>query len=293
MLIAMFLAKFPSIVPLVTPFNPDLGVDYAALERLVDWQVESGTDALLCFGTTGEGCLLSEKEKEAVLSFVVGKVSGRIPVIANTGTNCTIESVRLTEMAKKVGASGCLAIVPYYVMPTEKGVVAHLNQIERVGLPVIVYHHPGRTQIKLSYETIAHILTWDTVVGLKDCSGDSMLMQKLAHQFQKKIIFSGIDTQLLEDLECGAGGSITPMGNLIPSEWKRIVSTCDRELFSQYVPLMEAIYADVNPQGIKCALAISGKIQNELRLPLLPSENEALIRSKIESVEALGHLAHR
>ena len=269
------LKPYCSITAMITPFKPSLEIDFEALERLLRFQIDAGSDGLICFGTTGEGELLSDDEKIALLDCFVRVTQSGIPVFASVGSASTAHSVFLAKEAKKRGASGLLCTPPHFVRATDLGTILHFKKLLEVGLPLIVYHTPYRTGVTLSFETLFEILSLEGVLGVKECSGNFDLIKKLSLTFQDKIVFSGNDLSLMQELECGVRGSIAAIGNAIPSLWKKILSSQRKDIYAALFPLMQAVYKEVNPQGIKHLLAQMGAISNKLRLPLLPASKEA------------------
>ncbi|MCF7806522.1 MAG: 4-hydroxy-tetrahydrodipicolinate synthase [Simkaniaceae bacterium] len=274
------LPTFSSFVPIITPFNSQGDVDYSALKRLIEWHIINETKGLVCFGTTGECSTLSEDEKIEILEFCCDIIQGETKLIANTGTNSTLVSKRLTAIAQELGVDAALIVVPYYNRPNEKGCIAHYREIAACGLPFIAYHIPSRTGIELSFEAICQILSIENCIGIKECSGHSQLIRQIANAFPNHYIFSGNDHSILNDLRAGANGSIGAIGNVIPTIWQAILNLSQLDLiraeglFNKYHALIRLIYSDVNPQGIKCALSCMGFIENRLRLPLIPVSGE-------------------
>ena len=168
-----------SIVALVTPFDKEGEIDQRALEALVHWHLEEGTDAIVCYGSTGEASTLSHEEQLHVLKTLVRIAKGKIPVIAGTGSNNTRQAVQNTKDAKACGADGCLVVVPYYNRPTPQGCIAHFQEVAKVGLPMIIYHHPGRTAVKLGAQTLLQICDIQQVVGIEEGSMDLELVLEL------------------------------------------------------------------------------------------------------------------
>jgi 4-hydroxy-tetrahydrodipicolinate synthase len=263
-----------SLVPIVTPFKESLEIDYEAFRRLLLFQLESGSDGIICFGTTGEGELLSHEEKLNLLKVAVDVVDSQIPVFASVSSPSTRHTVSLALEAKNLGANGLLCTPPFFVRPEKEGLLAHFSSLDQVGLPIILYHSPYRTGVTLSFEVLSKILSLENVIGIKECSGDLGLICDLSSSFRKKILFSGNDLHLFEELEQGIVASIPAIANIIPKEWKQIVSLKDRSLYNQFLPLLKAVYKEVNPQGVKCALSKMGLISNYLRPPLTPASFE-------------------
>ncbi|MDE3055606.1 MAG: 4-hydroxy-tetrahydrodipicolinate synthase [Verrucomicrobiota bacterium] len=264
-----------AFVALVTPFDRKGRIDQQTLERLVAWQISSGTDGIVCCGTTGEGMTLSEKERETVLTICLAVAEGKIPIVVGTGTADTRQSVRLTERMQKLGANGCLIPVPYYNKPTQRGVVLHMMEIAKVGLPMIPYNNPGRS-MKLELETVEEVGKIPAVVAYKDSSGDMQFVRKVK-SFLSVPLFSGDDHLTCETLQEGGDGAISVIGNLFPAEWKQMIRSAFRKewqearrIFEELSPVCQALFLETNPQCVKFALSLMGKCRSELRLPLLP-----------------------
>lgn len=264
-----------SIVALVTPFNEMGQVDFMALEHLIRWHIEQGTDGLVLCGSTGEGSQLSKNEKSAIFHLATEISGGTIAIIAATGSNQTAESVELTAEAKKCGVDGCIAIVPYYCLPTEEGCFSHFSEIAKVDLPMILYHHPGRTGIKLSARGIARICELPQVVAVKEVSGDFNLALEILSLTQTPLL-SGDDTLSLPQFSIGFSGSISIVENVVPMRWKAYVTTAlmgdfpkARELFLELYPLCKSLVLETNPQCVKYAVSQLGKCLPKMRLPLL------------------------
>jgi len=275
-----------SIVALITPFDEKGEVDFTAFEELVERQVDAGTDGLVLCGSTGEGALLSEREKLQVFQRGVEVSYGRIPIIANTGVCATRESVELTQKAKELGVDGAIAIVPYYCKPSEEGCFAHFSLIAEVGLPLIVYHHPARTGLKLSKEGLVRMGTIPGVVGIKEGSGD-LEFAKEALALSTVPFLSSDDPMANEQLAAGFAGSISIIGNLVPREWSEFVKT--KKGFEGLFPLCESLCLETNPQGVKYGASVLGLCSSKMRLPLMePTKaTQAVIKRELEKVARL------
>lgn len=278
-----------SIVALVTPYDLSGAVDEEALGRLVEWHIQEGTDAIVLCGTTGEAPVLSEEEHFKVIRRGVMAAAGRIPVIAGTGSYSTSKSICLTEKAKQAGAEACLVVFPYYNRPTAEGCYLHIEEIGKVGLPIIVYHHPGRTGVRLSAEAMEKIALLPSVMGIKDCSMDVAFFTELRQRIEKPL-FTGDDVLALPCMAIGAEGIISVIANIIPKPWKQLTEHLLKKelgeaqsLFRRLYPLIHAIGLETNPQGIKYALSLIGRCNASMRLPLLEPcfENKAEIKRVI------------
>ncbi len=269
---------------LVTPFKNGQ-VDYAALEGLIESQISKGIDGLVPCGTTGESPTLNEKEHGEVIAFTVKTVRKRVPIIAGTGSNSTAEAIQLTRHAKEAGADAALLVCPYYNKPSQKGLVAHFTAIaDAVDIPQILYNIPGRSVVNMAPETIAELSRHRNIVGVKEASGNLEQMTRIKALCDPDFsLVSGDDVLTLPILSVGGVGVISVTSHLIPAETSRIVHAYlegkaeeSRELFMKYFDLVKTVMgADVNPVGIKTALALRGQITEELRLPLVPASAEA------------------
>jgi 4-hydroxy-tetrahydrodipicolinate synthase len=273
-----------SVVALITPFTEEGEVDYEAFKRLVDWHVSEGTDAIVCCGTTGEAPTLSFEEQLKLFKTAVDVSNKKVPIIAGTGTYDTRKTVERTQKAQELGVDGCLVVVPYYSRPTPEGCIAHYTEINKVGLPMIVYHHPGRTGIRLSAEVLAEISKLSSVFAIKEASGGLELIQEI-RQLSDISIFSGDDTLAFDMMKLGAIGVISIVANVIPREWKEMAQSFlkgnleyARELNALYAPLVQTMVLETNPQCVKYAVSLLGKCWPHLRLPLLqPRETSKLL----------------
>ncbi len=264
-----------SIVALVTPFKGGV-VDERRLKELVDWHVQSRTDAIVPCGTTGESPTLSHDEHKRVVDAVIQQASGRIPVIAGTGSNSTAETLDLTRHAQAAGADGCLVVVPYYNKPTQQGMVEHFTAVADVGLPVIMYNIPGRTGVNMLPDTVAKLAQHSGIVGMKEATGNlEQMTQDIVLCGDQLTYLSGDDTLTLPLMSVGGHGVISVVANIVPKDcadgchaflngdWKRA-----RELHLRLFPLSQAMFVETNPIPVKTALALMGKIEMEFRLPL-------------------------
>jgi 4-hydroxy-tetrahydrodipicolinate synthase len=267
-----------SIVALVTPFTGEGEIDYPAFKKLVDWHAAEGTDAIVCCGTTGEAPTLSDEEQDTIFKTAIDVARKRVPIIAGTGTYDTRKTVEKTAKAKALGADGCLVVVPYYSRPTPEGCVAHYKEVSKVGLPTIVYHHPGRTGIWLSAEVLVEIAKLPSVVGIKEASGGLELITQIKRLSDVPVL-SGDDTLAYTMMELGAAGVISIVANIIPRQWKEMIHAFlqgdqggkkrAKELDTLYAPLCQAMVLETNPQCVKYAVSLLGRCTAHMRLPLL------------------------
>lgn len=273
-------------VAIVTPFKEGL-IDYDALEALIDWHMESGTDAIVVCGTTGEASTLSAVEKLSVIEFTVQKVAGRIPVIAGAGTNDTSHSMYLAKEIQYAGADGLLIVTPYYNKATQEGLAQHYNMIaDYTDLPIILYSVKSRTGLNIEPETVKRLSKHPNIVGIKEASGDISQIARIAALCGKEFdLYSGNDDQTIPIMALGGIGCISTVANIIPAEYHQMTADflkgrCKSAAKQQLkmIPLIRALFAEVNPIPVKAALNIMGRIEKEYRLPLCEPTNETLYR---------------
>lgn len=265
---------------LITPMTAD-GVDYNSLAKLLDWQLEQGINALVIAGTTGEGSTLTDPEHEKVIEFSVKRVAGRCPVVASTGSNDTAHAIYLTKFACDAGADGILAVTPYYNKATQNGLVKMYTAIADASTkPLILYNVPSRTGINIEPETYAKLADHPMISGIKEANGN---ISKIVQTFQlvgnKLDIYSGNDDQIVPILSMGGHGVISVLSNPMP---KKTVEICDKffagdvkgaaALQCELLPLINALFSEVNPIPVKAAMSAMGFCENYLRLPLVPME---------------------
>ena len=266
-----------SMVAVATPMHEDGSVDYEGYERLIDFHLKNNTDALVPVGTTGESATLDHDEHCKVVRFVVDKIANRMPVIAGTGANSTLEAVTLTQFAHKAGADACLLVTPYYNKPTQEGLYQHYKKVaESVPIPLIPYNVPSRTACDMLPETIERFLTINNIVAVKEAIGDLSRIEKLVDICGNKInILSGDDITSMESLLLGGKGVITVTGNIAPKLMHLMCKAAingDRTLANSYneklLGLHENLFLESNPIPAKWALYKMGLIEKGIRLPL-------------------------
>jgi len=277
-----------SIVAIVTPFK-DGKVDEEAYRELIEFQIENGTHAIVPCGTTGESATLDMEEHNRVIEIAVEAVNKRVPVIAGTGGNSTSEAIELTEYAKKCGVDGTLQVTPYYNKPTQEGLYRHFKAIaEAVPLPQVLYNVPGRTSVNMVPETVARLAELPEVVGIKEASGNLSQMAEIVKLAGNKItLLSGDDNVTLPVLALGGKGVVSVAANIVPKETADMVNAWEggdvakaRELYYRLFPLFQAMFYETNPIPVKTSLALMGRIQDEMRLPLYPMAPANLERLK-------------
>ncbi|WFR56230.1 4-hydroxy-tetrahydrodipicolinate synthase [Anaerocolumna sp. AGMB13025] len=271
-------------VAIVTPFKENLEVNYDKLGELLEYQIENGTDSIVICGTTGEASTLTHEEHLECIRFTVEKVNKRIPVIAGTGSNSTDTAIYLSTEARKYGADGLLLVTPYYNKATQRGLKEHFTDIAKeVDLPIILYNVPGRTGCNLLPGTVASLVKEvDNIVGIKEASGNISQVASLMHLTQGDIdLYSGNDDQIVPLLSLGGIGVISVLSNIIPKETHDIVAnflegnvTLSREQQLKYIPLIDALFCEVNPIPVKKAMNLLGFEVGGLRKPLTEMEPE-------------------
>jgi 4-hydroxy-tetrahydrodipicolinate synthase len=266
-----------SIVALVTPMKLDGTIDFDSLDRLVEFHVEQGTDALVAVGTTGESATLDEQEHCAVIQRVVEQVKGRIPVIAGTGANSTSEAIALTRKAKQLGVDACLLVTPYYNKPTQEGLFQHFKKIaETVDVPQILYNVPGRTACDMLPETIARLASIDNIVGVKEATGELQRVRQIRQLCGPDFaLYTGDDASSLEFCLLGGDGSITVSGNVAPKLLHEMISAAmagdkqqAEQLDGKLAALHSALFVQSNPIPVKWAVSEMGLMEKGIRLPL-------------------------
>ena len=265
---------------LITPFR-DGQVDYEAMGRLIDWQIDSGINALVICGTSGEGPTLTDEEHRECIRFAVERAAGRVPIIAGTGSNDTAYAISLTKFACEVGADAMLVVTPYYNKATQNGLVASFKAIADASTkPLIVYNVPSRTGCGIKPETYARMAEHENIAAIKEANGDiSSVVATRALVGDRLDIYSGNDDQIVPILSMGGMGCISVLSNVLPKE---TVEICDRffagdvkgaaDLQCKYLPLINALFCEVNPIPVKAAMAAMGFCENSPRLPLTPME---------------------
>jgi len=268
-----------SIVAIVTPMHADGSLDYPALNALIDWHVAEGTDAIVIVGTTGESATVNVAEHCALIKATVDRVAGRIPVIAGSGGNSTLEAIELTRFAKSAGAQASLQVVPYYNRPTQEGMYQHFKAIaEAVDLPVILYNVPGRTVADMANETILRLAAIDNIIGVKDATGNIArgldLLRLAPSDFA---VYSGDDPTAVALMLAGGKGNISVTANVAPRAMAELCKAAMGgdiaraiELNNKLFPLHQKLFVEPNPVPVKWALAEMGKMPGGIRLPLVP-----------------------
>lgn len=267
---------------LITPFSGDQ-VDFDRLESLIDWQIDSGSDALIVLGTTGEASTIAPFERSAIIECAITRCAGRVPVYVGTGSNCTQTAVAQSIEAARLGADGVLVVTPYYNKASNSGLIEHYFAIaNRIDVPIIVYNVPSRTGVNLPPEVMLELCQHPLLCGFKEACADINHAMRLFELLGKKIaIYSGNDDQILAHMALGARGVISVAANIIPEEIHALTTgflrgdlDASRNLQFRLLPLMRELFREVNPIPVKAALELMGKIEGTLRLPLTPLEKD-------------------
>lgn len=265
-------------VALITPFTQENKIDYDALNSLLEWHIESGTDMILPAGTTGEAATLDREEFTDLIKAVVETVSGRVPVIAGSGTNNTKDVIEMSQIAEKIGADGLLIVSPYYNKPTQNGLYEHYKVVaEAVDLPIILYNVPGRTGSNIAAETTLRLAELSNIVAVKEASGNfAQIMEIIRNRPDDFTVLSGDDASTLQIVALGGDGVVSVAANEVPKEFAQMIHLAldgnfseARALHYKLLPLMDANFVETNPIPVKTLLASMGKIELKLRLPLV------------------------
>lgn len=274
---------------IITPMNQN-AVDYEAFARLIDWQIAEGISAIVVAGTTGESSTLTDEEHREVISFAVKKVAGRVPVIAGTGSNDTEYAKELSVFACEAGADALLMVTPYYNKATQNGLIASFTAVaDVVNRPIILYNVPSRTGCNLQPKTCRALSEHPNIAAIKEASGDIAQIAETAHLCGDNLtIYSGNDDQVVPLLALGGQGVISVLSNVLPAKTEAICRKFfegdvqgSAKLQLELLPLIHALFSEVNPIPVKSAMAHMGYGENRLRLPLTPMEKEheqALLR---------------
>lgn len=271
-------------VAIVTPMNSDGTVNYDEYGRLIDFQIENGTDAIIAAGTTGESATLTVEEHKQVLSFTAEKVNKRVPVIGGAGSNDTATAIDLSKAAQSYGVDALLSVTPYYNKTSQAGLVKHFTTIaDTVDIPIILYNVPSRTGCNIQPKTYAELSKHKNIVAAKEANGDiSSVVQTRSLCGDDFTIYSGNDEQTVPFMSLGGKGVISVFANVCPREMHEICSYCldndfrkAAELNFHYAELMSVLFCDVNPIPVKTAMNLIGFNAGECRLPLVPMSQSA------------------
>jgi len=286
------LELFGSYVALVTPFTDDDQVDYACIEGLVEWHVQEGTAGIVPCGTTGESPTLSEEEHFKIIETVVKKAAGRIQVIGGAGGNCTKKVVAATQKCKDLGCTAVLSVIPYYNKPTQGGLIAHFTEINKVGIPMMLYNIPGRCGGGgLTSGSIAELYKLPMVCSIKEATGSVDFATEISSVCDIQI-FSGDDSLVCPLMSVGGKGVVSVAANLCPGKMAALcnamksndVATATK-LHKELYKMCKAMFCETNPIPVKAACAMMGKWKNNTRLPMtkLEAKNEAPLKAALQA----------
>ncbi len=286
-------------VAIVTPMREDRSIDYEELGRLIDFQLDNGTDALIICGTTGESSTMTDEEHVECIAYAVKRVAGRVPVIAGAGSNDTAYAIWVSKEAEAAGADALLQVTPYYNKATQKGLVAHFIAIaDATTLPIILYNVPSRTGVNIKPETYLELSRHPRIVAAKEASGDLSAAARTARLCGDALtLYSGNDDQVLPILSLGGKGVISVLANVAPRETHEMVAAYlagetakATALQLKYIPLIEALFSEVNPIPVKEALNLMGFHCGPCRLPLTPMEekNREKLAAALKDAGLLG-----
>ena len=265
---------------LITPIT-ESGIDYEAFGRLIDWQIDEGVNALVICGTTGESSTLTDEEHREAIAYAVKRAAHRVPIIAGTGSNDTAYALSLTEFSGKAGADGVLVVTPYYNKATQNGLVQMFTKIADVSsVPVILYNVPSRTGVNIAPATVKELSKHPNISGIKEAGGNISAVAEIAALCGDDInIYSGNDDQIVPIMSLGGKGCISVLSNVLPRQSAELCAKMLKgdykgaaEMQLKYLPLINALFSEVNPIPVKAAMAAMGWCEDYLRLPLTPME---------------------
>ena len=285
-------------VAIVTPFKNDSSIDFAALGRVIEHVIKGGINYIVVMGTTGESVTLTKDEKQAIISYVIEAVDNRVPLVAGIGGNNTEEAINTIRQTDLSGVDGILTVVPYYNKPTQRGIFQHFKTIATWSpVPVIMYNIPGRTGCNMSAETCIELAyNCENIIAIKEASGDiSQMMKILKGKPENFGLISGDDMLTIPIIAAGGSGVISVLGNAFPEAVSELVNNAirnnfksAREIHFRYMEIIDLLFCEGNPAGIKAFLSVMNLCQNNLRLPLVPVSRTTLtkIQKAIEEVAA-------
>ena len=278
-------------VAIITPFAKDGSIDFEELGKILEFQIENETDAIIICGTTGESAAMPDNEHLAVIDYTVKKVNGRIPVIAGTGSNDTAHGINLCQAAEKLGVDGLLTVTPYYNKTTQRGLVKHFTAIANsVKIPIILYNVPSRTGLNIKPDTLLELSKVENIIGIKEASGNITQVAQMAAKCPDMVIYSGNDDQIIPIMSVGGLGVISVLANIEP---KKTHDMCQKfldkdtegamKLQLEAMEVIDALFCEVNPIPVKKAMSLMGYNTETLRLPLceISPENEKYLRSAL------------
>ncbi len=276
-------------VAMVTPFQSDKNVDFKALEQLTKHLIDGGADYLVVMGTTGESVTLSKEEKRSVLEFITGINAGKLPVVYGLGGNNTAELLREMEQVNWSAVDAILSVSPYYNKPTQRGIVAHYHELDKqTPRPILLYNVPGRTASNILPETTLQLAECTNIIGIKEASGNlEQCMQIIKNKPDDFLVISGDDPLVLPFLACGGDGVISVVGNAFPRQFSEMVHAAfennynrARTIHYQLIDVIQHLFAEGNPAGIKEALSLLGIAGTDCRLPLVAMSDKGSLKMK-------------
>ncbi len=281
-------------VAIITPFDGNK-TNYEEFGRIIDFQIENHTDAIIVCGTTGEASTMPDEEHLAVVEFAIKHTAGRVPVIAGTGSNETAHAVELSKKAEQLGADGLLQVTPYYNKTSAKGLIEHFKAVaEAVSIPVILYNVPSRTGMNISIPVLKELSKIPNIVGIKEASGNISYAAKVAAEVPDIYIYSGNDDMIVPVLSLGGKGVISVLANVMPKETHEMCQEFfdgnaerAKDMQLKYLNLINSLFIEVNPIPVKTAMNLMGFNAGNLRLPLTEMEKEHLETLK-NSMRAVG-----
>ncbi len=287
-----------SLVALITPMRDDGSVDFDSLQKLVEFHIDNGTNAIIAMGTTGESATLSQQEHCEVIKQVVDFSNKKVPIIAGTGANSTTEAIELTQCALQAGADACLLVTPYYNKPTQQGLYLHYKAVaEAVAIPQILYNVPGRTAVDMLPATVKRLSSISNIIGIKEATGDMARIKTLISECPDDFyVWSGDDATALDAIFLGAKGDISVTANVAPKLMQEMCFAALQgnretaiEINKRLIPLHEKLFVEANPIPVKWALMEMAMIPTGIRLPLtlLSSEFHETVRSALKSADVL------
>ncbi|MDE6763076.1 MAG: 4-hydroxy-tetrahydrodipicolinate synthase [Oscillospiraceae bacterium] len=285
-------------VAIVTPMNADGSINYDEFGRIIDFQIDNGTDAIIVCGTTGESATLTDEEHVECIRYCVDKVNRRVPVIAGTGSNDTKYAVDLSVEAERLGADALLVVTPYYNKTSQRGLIAHFTAIaDSVNIPIILYNVPSRTGVNITLDTYDVLANHKNIVAVKEASGNISAIAKIIEKCGDRLdVYSGNDDQIVPIMSLGGKGVISVLSNICPKETHDITQLClDNNVLEaakmqiKYLELMNNLFIDVNPIPVKEAMNLIGFSAGECRLPLLKMEQNKIdiLTQSLKSVGAI------
>lgn len=286
-------------VAIVTPMNSDGSINFDELGRLIDFNIDNGTDAIVICGTTGESSTMTDDEHIECIRYAVEKTAKRVPVIAGTGSNHTEYAVNLSKKAQELGADALLCVTPYYNKTSQAGLIAHFTAIANaVSIPIILYSVPSRTGVNITPETCYELSKVENIVAIKEASGNISQIAKIASMCGDDLaIYSGNDDQIVPVMSLGGKGVISVLSNCMPYETHEICQLCldgdfktANEKFMKVLDFANALFCDVNPIPVKEALNMMGFEAGPCRLPLVPMSeaNRSFLKSNMDKLSLIG-----